>query len=75
MTRCLEECGKQWRPMQGKLGWQKQKEKEAKEEAGKKQEKKRGKEEAKKRKNGRSIIGQWYNRTSNEFGVCKKTRI
>ena len=26
MTRCSEECGKQWRPKQGKSGWQKQKE-------------------------------------------------
>ena len=25
MTRCLEECRKQWRPVQGKLGWKKQK--------------------------------------------------
>jgi len=24
MTRCLEECGKQWRPIQEKLGWEKQ---------------------------------------------------
>jgi len=31
MTRCPEECGKQWRPVQGKLGWKKQKEEEAKE--------------------------------------------
>jgi len=23
MTRCPEECGKQWRPKQGKSGWQK----------------------------------------------------
>ena len=23
MTRCPEECGKQWRPVQGKLGWEK----------------------------------------------------
>jgi len=36
MTRCLEECGKQWRPVQGKSGWEKQKEEEAKEEARKK---------------------------------------
>ena len=36
MTRCLEKCGKQWRPVQIKLGWEKQKEEEAKEEAGKK---------------------------------------
>ena len=28
MMRCLEECGKQWRPVQGKLGWEKQKEEE-----------------------------------------------
>jgi len=33
MMRCPEECGKQWRPEQGKLEWQKQKEEEAKEEA------------------------------------------
>ena len=26
IIRCLEECGKQWRPKQGKLRWQKQKE-------------------------------------------------
>jgi len=32
MTRCPEECGKQWRPKQRKPGWQKQKEKEAREE-------------------------------------------
>ena len=36
MMRCPEECGKQWRPVQVKLGWEKQKEEEAKEEAGKK---------------------------------------
>jgi len=32
MTRCLEECGRQWRPKWGKLGWQKQQEEEQKEE-------------------------------------------
>jgi len=36
MTRCPEECGKQWRPVQGKSGWEKQKEEEAKEETGRK---------------------------------------
>jgi len=36
MTRCPEECGKQWKPMQEKLGWQKQKEEETKEKAGRK---------------------------------------
>jgi len=40
MTRCQEECGKQWRPVQGKSGWEKQKEEEAKEEAEKKREEK-----------------------------------
>jgi len=40
MTRCPEECGKQWRPVQEKSGWKKQKEEEAKEEAGKKKEEK-----------------------------------
>jgi len=32
MTRCPEKCGKQWRPVQGKSGWEKQKKEEAKEE-------------------------------------------
>ena len=40
MTRCLEECGKQWRLVQRKSGWEKQKKEEAKEEAGKKREEK-----------------------------------
>jgi len=40
MTRCPEECDKQLRPVQGKLGWEKQKEEEAKEEAEQKWEKK-----------------------------------
>ena len=40
MIRCPEECGKQWRPEQGKSEWKKQKEKEAKEEAGRKWEEK-----------------------------------
>ena len=35
MTRCPEECGKQWRLKHGKSRWQKQKEKEKKKEAGK----------------------------------------
>jgi len=34
MMRCPEECGKQWRPKQGKSGWQKQKEKVLKKEEG-----------------------------------------
>jgi len=36
MTRCLEECGRKWRPKQDKLGWQKWKEEEKKAEEGKK---------------------------------------
>ena len=38
MTRCPEEYGKQWRPVQGKSGWEKQKKEETKEEAGRKRE-------------------------------------
>jgi len=52
MMRCLEEYGKQWRPVQGKLGWEKQKEKEVKEEAGKRREEK---EKKKKQKKGRAV--------------------
>ena len=50
MTRCPEEYGKQWRPVQGKLGWEKQKEEEAKKEAEKKQEEK----EKRKQKKGKT---------------------
>ena len=50
MTRCPEDCGKQWRPVQGKSGWEKQKEEEAKEEAGRKREKKDKKKKQKKGK-------------------------
>ena len=52
MMRCLEECGKQWRPVQGKLGWEKQKEEEAKEKAEKRKEKK---EKKKKQKRGGTV--------------------
>jgi len=55
MTRCLEECGKQWRLKQGKPGWQKQKEEEAKEEAGKKREEKAERQKRKKLKKERTI--------------------
>jgi len=51
MTRCPEKCGKQWRPVQGKSGWEKQKEEEAKEEAGRKREEK----EKKKQKKGKKV--------------------
>ena len=52
MMRCPEECRKQWRPVQGKLGWEKQKEEEAKEEAGKRREEK---EKKKKQKKGKTM--------------------
>jgi len=54
MTRCLDECGKQWRSVQGKSGWEKQKEEEAKEEAGKKKEE-REKKKKKKQKKGKTM--------------------
>ena len=50
ITRCPEKCSKQWRPVQGKLGWEKQKEEEAKEEARRKREKKDKKKKQKKGK-------------------------
>jgi len=50
MTRCPEECGKQWRLVQGKSGWEKQKEEEAKEEVEKRREEKEKKRKQKKRK-------------------------
>ena len=52
MTRCPEECGKQWRPVQGKSGWEKQKDEEAKEEACRKREEK---DKKKKQKRERMI--------------------
>ena len=50
MMRCPEKCGKQWRPVQGKLEWKKQKEEEAKKEVGKKRE-----EKDKRRKKGETM--------------------
>ena len=52
MTRCPEDCGRQWRPVQGKSGWEKQKEEEAKEEAEKRKEEK---EKKRKQKKGRMV--------------------
>jgi len=43
MMRCPKECGKQWRPKQGKLGWQKQKQ-EKEEKKGRKTKEKETKE-------------------------------
>ena len=50
MMRCLEECGKQWRPVQGKSGWEKQKEEEVKEEASRKREEKDKKKKQKRKR-------------------------
>jgi len=52
MTRCSEECGKQWRLVQSKLGWEKQKDEEAKEEVEKRKEEK---EKKKKQKKGKTM--------------------
>ena len=52
MMRCPEECGKQWRPVQGKSGWKRQKEEEVKEEIEKKKEEK---EKKKKQKKGKTV--------------------
>jgi len=61
MTRCLEECGKQWRPVQGKSGWEKQKEEEAKEEVERKKEEKEKKKKQKKGKTVevRKVVEEW----------------
>ena len=61
MTRCPEECGKQWRQVQGKSGWEKQKEEEAKEEAEKRKEEKEKKKKQKKEKmvEVRKVAEEW----------------
>jgi len=61
MTKCPEECGKQWRLKQGKLGWEKQKEEEEKEEAGRKREEKEKKRKQKKRRTVevRKVAEEW----------------
>ena len=61
MTRCPEECGRQWRPVQGKLGWEKQKEEEAKEKAERKREEKEKKRIKKKGKTMevKKVVEEW----------------
>ena len=61
MIRCPEECGKQWRPVQEKSGWEKQKEEEAKEEAEKKREEKDKKRKQKKGKmmEVKKVVEEW----------------
>ena len=63
ITKYPEECGKQWRPMQRKLEWQKQKEEEARKKAGKRQEEKAEKQK-KKQKKGKTmevkrVVEEW----------------
>ena len=61
MTRCPEECGKQWRLVQGKLVWEKQKEEEVKKEARRKREEKKKKMKIKKRKTieVKKVVEEW----------------
>ena len=60
MTRCPEECRRPWRPVQGKSGWEKQKEEEVKEE---KEKRKEEKEKKRKKKGGmvevRKMAEEW----------------
>jgi len=61
MTRCPEECGKQWRLVQRKLGWEKQKEEEVKKEVGKKREEKdkKRKQEKEKMMEVKKVAEEW----------------
>ena len=61
MTRCLEECGNQWKSVQIKSEWKKQKEEEAKEKAEKKKEEKEKKKKQKKEKTVevRKVAEEW----------------
>ena len=61
MIKCPEECGKQWRPVQEKSGWEKQKKEEAKKEAGKKREEKDKKNKQKKGKmiEVKKVVEEW----------------
>jgi len=52
MTRCLEEYGKQWKLVQEKSEWEKQKKEEAKEETERKKKEKKKKKKQKKGKKG-----------------------
>ena len=61
ITRCLEEYRKQWRPVQGKSEWEKQKEEEAKEKARRKREEKDKKKKQKKGKTMevKKVVEKW----------------
>ena len=61
IMRCLEECGKQWRLVQEKSGWEKQKEEEVKEEARRQKEENEKKKKQKKEKTVevRKVVEEW----------------
>ena len=59
MKRCLEECGKQQRPKQGKSGWQKQKEEEKKEEEKRNERRKTKEKRMKRRRENQRKKKQW----------------
>ena len=59
IMRCPEECGKQWRPVQGKSGWEKQKEEEEKEEAGKRREEKEKRKKKGKTMEVKKVAEEW----------------
>ena len=65
IMRCPEECGKQWKPKQEKLEWQKQKEEEKKKE--KENPKKKRKVEV------RKVVEEWEN-WNEEEEVAKSSR-
>ena len=60
MTRCLEEYSKQWRPVQGKLCWKRQREEEVKEEAERKwEEREKRKPEEKRTVEVKRVAEEW----------------
>ena len=59
MTRCPEECSKQWRLVQEKSGWEKRKEEEVKEEAGKKQEGREKEQKKGKTMEVKKVANEW----------------
>ena len=67
ITRCLEECGKQWRLKQRKSGWQKQKEKEKRKEV-RREGVKRERKEEKETKKGENDGGEDSSRGIGNLG-------
>ena len=71
ITRCLEECGKQWRLKQRKSGWQKQKEKEKRKEV-RREGVKRERKEEKETKKGENDGGEDSSRGIGNLGWTGK---